>query len=196
MDCSLPGSSVHGILQARILEWVAISFSRGSSQGRDGTRFSCTAGRPSAHWATREGLPLTSPQAVLIYSQRCPFLPVVFMCINDWTLEPLGEICEVYMPGGPLSKILIQWVQERSKFEYYFLERHHHTLASWNGITRHKRKWSAVVGLPSNLWSCKPLKLPTLLLFPIIWKLIKILRSSCTHTNKIKTLEKEFRHQL
>ena len=35
MDCSLPGSSVHGILQARILEWVAISFSRGSSQPRD-----------------------------------------------------------------------------------------------------------------------------------------------------------------
>ena len=35
MDCSLPGSSVHGILQVRILEWVAISFSRGSSQYRD-----------------------------------------------------------------------------------------------------------------------------------------------------------------
>ena len=35
MDCSPPGSSVHGILQARILEWVAISFSRGSSQPRD-----------------------------------------------------------------------------------------------------------------------------------------------------------------
>ena len=38
MDCSLRGSSVHGILQARILEWVAISFSRRSSQPRDGTR--------------------------------------------------------------------------------------------------------------------------------------------------------------
>ena len=38
MDCSLPGSSVHGILQAGILEWVAISFSRGSSWHRDGTR--------------------------------------------------------------------------------------------------------------------------------------------------------------
>ena len=38
MDCSLPGSSVHGILQARILEWVAISFSKGSSWHRDGTR--------------------------------------------------------------------------------------------------------------------------------------------------------------
>ena len=44
MDCSPPGSSVHGILQARIPEWVAISFSRGSSQPRDGTQASCTAG--------------------------------------------------------------------------------------------------------------------------------------------------------
>ena len=41
MDCSLPGSSVHGILQARILEWVAISFSRGSSWPRDQTCVSC-----------------------------------------------------------------------------------------------------------------------------------------------------------
>ena len=35
MDCSLSGSSVHGIFQARVLEWIAISFSRGSSQPRD-----------------------------------------------------------------------------------------------------------------------------------------------------------------
>ena len=40
MDCSPPGSSVHGILQARILEWVAISFSRGSSRPRDRTHIS------------------------------------------------------------------------------------------------------------------------------------------------------------
>jgi len=45
MDCSPPGSSVHGILQARILEWVAIPFSRGSSQPRDRTQVSHTAGR-------------------------------------------------------------------------------------------------------------------------------------------------------
>ena len=38
VDCSLPGSSIHGILQARILEWVAISFSRGSSRPRDEPR--------------------------------------------------------------------------------------------------------------------------------------------------------------
>ena len=42
--CSPPGSSVHGIFQARILEWVAISFSRGSSRPRDWTRVSCIAG--------------------------------------------------------------------------------------------------------------------------------------------------------
>ena len=52
MDCSPPGSSVHGILQARILEWVAISFSRGSSQPRDWTQVSCIAGRRFNLWAT------------------------------------------------------------------------------------------------------------------------------------------------
>ena len=48
----LPGSSIHGILQARILEWVAISFSRGSSRPRDRTQV--TAGRCFNLWATRE----------------------------------------------------------------------------------------------------------------------------------------------
>ena len=45
MFCSLPGSSIHGIFQARVLEWVAISFSRGSSQPRDRTQVSHIAGR-------------------------------------------------------------------------------------------------------------------------------------------------------
>ena len=45
MDCSLPGSSVHGILQTRILQWAAIPFSKGSSQSRDESRVSCIAGR-------------------------------------------------------------------------------------------------------------------------------------------------------
>ena len=43
MDCSLPGSSVLGISQARVLEWAAIPFSRGSSQPRDQTQVSCIA---------------------------------------------------------------------------------------------------------------------------------------------------------
>ena len=51
---NLPGSSVRGILQARILEWVAISFSRGSSQPRNRTWVSCITGRFFTVWATRE----------------------------------------------------------------------------------------------------------------------------------------------
>ena len=56
----LPGSSVHGILQARILEWVATSFSRGSSRPRDWTQVSHIAGRllsepPGKPWGRREG---------------------------------------------------------------------------------------------------------------------------------------------
>ena len=54
MDCSLPGSSIHGIFQARVLEWVAISFSRGSSWPRDRIRASRIAGRRFTVWATRE----------------------------------------------------------------------------------------------------------------------------------------------
>ena len=76
IDCSLPGTSVHGIFQARVLEWVVISFSRGSSQPRDQTQarilewaafpfrgssqprdqtqVSCIAGRFFVSWATRE----------------------------------------------------------------------------------------------------------------------------------------------
>ena len=51
MDCSQPGSSVHGILQARMLEWVDIPFSRGSFQPRDRTEVSYIAGRFFTVWA-------------------------------------------------------------------------------------------------------------------------------------------------
>ena len=54
LDCSLSGSSVCGILQARILEWVAISFSRGSSRPRNRTLVSCIAGRWFTNWVMRE----------------------------------------------------------------------------------------------------------------------------------------------
>ena len=54
MDYSPPGFSVHGILQARILEWVAMPFSRGSSQPKDRTQVSCIAGGIFTVWVTRE----------------------------------------------------------------------------------------------------------------------------------------------
>ena len=61
VDCSLPGFSIHGILQARILEWVTISFSRGSSPPRDRTWVSYIGGRRFNLWATREAHPLLLP---------------------------------------------------------------------------------------------------------------------------------------
>ena len=54
VDCSSPGSSVHGFLQARILEWVAIPFSRASFWPRDWTQVACNTGRFFTVWAARE----------------------------------------------------------------------------------------------------------------------------------------------
>ena len=54
MDCNLPGSFVHGILQGRILKWVAIAFSGESSRPRNQTCVSHIAGRFFTIWATRE----------------------------------------------------------------------------------------------------------------------------------------------
>ena len=67
MDCSPPGSSVHGIFQARVLEWVAISFSRGSSHPRDRTHISCLLNRQAG------SLPLVQPAAATSL-QSCPTL--------------------------------------------------------------------------------------------------------------------------
>ena len=61
MDCSPPGSSVHEIFQARILEWVAISFSKGSSSPRDETWISCAAGRFFTNWANSPFQRLSDP---------------------------------------------------------------------------------------------------------------------------------------
>ena len=55
-DCSPPGSSVHGVLRVRTLEWDAVSFSRGSSRPRDWAHVSCTGRRILYHWAAWEVL--------------------------------------------------------------------------------------------------------------------------------------------
>ena len=79
MDCSPPGSSVHGILWERILEWVAISFSRGSSQARGWTHVSCIAGRfftDSLQILSHQGIPSSLPYAAAAAKllQSCPTL--------------------------------------------------------------------------------------------------------------------------
>ena len=101
MDCSPPGSSVHGIPQARILEWVAMPFSRGSSQPRDRTRVSCTAGRCFALCATREVLLLLLVNKRLLWATE--FSPRLNFPCN---LSPGKE------PGGDETKsspLFIKW---------------------------------------------------------------------------------------
>ena len=65
MDCNLPDSSVHGTLQARILEWLVISFSTGSSQPRDRIQGSHVAGRSFTVWTTKYGCLLTNTDGII-----------------------------------------------------------------------------------------------------------------------------------
>ena len=83
-DCSLQGSSVRGILHARLLEWVAISFSRGSSGPRDQTQVSHIAGRLFTIWATREVKLWFNPHkhyTVIMKKNSCLYSSFLYMCI-------------------------------------------------------------------------------------------------------------------
>ena len=73
MGYSLPGCSVYGISQARIPEWVGISSSRGSSQPRDWTGFSCIGRRILIHWDTWEALKSLYTMVKLGLSQGCNY---------------------------------------------------------------------------------------------------------------------------
>ena len=78
VDCNLPGSSIHGILQARTLEWIAISFSRGSSWPRDWTQVSRLAGRRFNLWATRKAQS-TNSHSLCSFSR-------VWLFANPWAI--------------------------------------------------------------------------------------------------------------
>ena len=85
MDCSLPASSIHRIFQARVLEWVVISFSRGSPQPRDQTQVSCLPGRHFTIWTTREAWVLELDYKESIALENWCFWTVVL----EKTLESL-----------------------------------------------------------------------------------------------------------
>ena len=83
MDCSLPGSSVHGIFQAIVLEWIAISFSRGYCWPRDRTRVSHIVDRCFTVWATREVYMLLNIQELVMDSLAWP--AAVYGVTKSWT---------------------------------------------------------------------------------------------------------------
>ena len=99
MDCSLPGSSLHGILQARVLEWVAISFCRGSSRPRDRTQISRIPGRCFNLWATRAAL--TNPG---IYQILVPGFSKHSHLPSD-----LGICQRQYEVGAASRFLIVQW---------------------------------------------------------------------------------------
>ena len=87
MDCNLPGSSVHWILQARILEWVAISSSRGSSQPKDQTHVSCIAGGFFTVWATAllsRPMPVQTSLIPALVPSVSESLSCVWLFANPW----------------------------------------------------------------------------------------------------------------
>ena len=107
MDCSLPGSSVHGIFQARILEWVAISSSRGSSQPRDRTLVSCIGRWFLYCWAIRKA------QGGLVFALGNALENSLALSSSLWVLSgpwspsqgAVQERCLNLWPGGASSNI-------------------------------------------------------------------------------------------
>ena len=98
------GSKVHGLFQARILEWVAIPFSSGSSQLRDWTQVSCTAGRFFTIWVTREAPTL-----------QLSWVPCA--CMHTKWLQLCPTLCDLRdcsPPGfsvhGILQARILEWV--------------------------------------------------------------------------------------
>ena len=93
MDYSPPGSSIHGLSQARLLEWVAISFSRGSSGLRDRTCVSCIG-----KWILYQGVTRESPQVmahIQLFSRQ------------DWLVESRPALHLAVLAGGTKSAFLV-----------------------------------------------------------------------------------------
>ena len=115
MDGNLPGWAVHGIFQARILEWAAISFSRGSSQPRDRTRVSCIADRRFTVWATRQIFRILqkTPNELFGQSNINGFFAFVFMLAAQ-SCPTLCHPMDCSLPGSPVCGIhqarILEWV--------------------------------------------------------------------------------------
>ena len=105
LDCSPPGSSVHGIFQARILEWVAISFSSRSSQPRDQTQVSHIADRLFTVWDLKNRTYriccwIRNGNLTATATGWRVILKVIFMCIVTVVKVLLHVLCHFTVTGG------------------------------------------------------------------------------------------------
>ena len=115
-DCSLPGSSAHGILQARILEQVAISFSRGSSQCRDQTHISCVS---CTFAAEPTGKPMRKHQRLPANNYSFHFQSS-FLLFKSQTLPYLHRMLLMYVSLLFLSRN-VKILMKVTKKQYIFI---------------------------------------------------------------------------
>ena len=113
MDCNLPCSSIHGIFQARVLEWVAISFSRGSFRPRDRTQVSYIVGRHFTVWGTREDSYICVAES-LCCSEIITALFVIWLCV--WVSQLCLTLCDPmdcslsdFSSHGILQARVLEW---------------------------------------------------------------------------------------
>ena len=137
VDCSPPGSTVHGILQARILEWVAVSFSRGSSWPRDRTLVSWIDRRILYHWATREicvhcYCSLFMERILHVIQKWCPWLPTT-------TLQALPSPPYRWGKWGPEEWVTCSHGETKTPIQVIWLHRQRWWLDSGGDVT--KQSW-------------------------------------------------------
>ena len=110
MDCSPPGSSVHEISQARILEQAVVSFSRGSCRPKDQTCIACIGRQILYHWATREALPYSYRflQSLPLSSHLC-CCSVTCLTLLPHGLQHTRLPCPSSSPGVCLNSCPLSW---------------------------------------------------------------------------------------
>ena len=107
MDSSLPGFSVLKIFQARILEWVAISFSRGSFRPKDRTWASCIAIRLFMVWATKYNTTAKQSHTWVVIKKKKWWRKIIIMCGSLGCQERLSDLCGYTWTSVPFWKVWI-----------------------------------------------------------------------------------------
>ena len=167
MDCGLPGSSILWIFQARILEWVAISFSRGSSRTRDWTGVSHVTGRLPDVWATNATLSIRPTFSYPAWIISFLFLIFCSRYLHMWKIGPRGGECKetdvsrhlqsTYLLGIALSYCQAPWNQwgspgysqcQQTSLPGLDTSPHSSTALAGCGILSRSYNWEAVSWLP------------------------------------------------
>ena len=159
MDCSIPGFSVYGIFQARVLEWVGISFSRGSFRPRDWTHVSRIAGRRFIVWATRKGTTGVGSYSLLQGSFPTQVSNLCLRCLLHWQAgslplnhwKPLTYYSISYIHCAHCQTPPLPWKTALGRWDsFYFILRHSssaqdslgHSRYSINILLNEFNKWN------------------------------------------------------